>query len=315
MPHPFPAPKPPPVPDPFPGQGKPPFLIPPPDEPPGPAVPTFSGAGGAMKYPARLSRTESGWLLVSDVRRKAILRVDPDTLQADQSLRIRGTPLAVGMLGHELFVGVSDRHAIEIYSPTGRHLGYLAEPGQIGFPGDLAIDADAGLVLVIDGTAKHVKLYRAADRTLLGTIGDGELVLPTGVAVDVLNRQVLVSDYGSESVAAAVKVFSYAEGSAGELVNTISGAGTCNFWGCRGGFSRPRGLAVRNGLVYFADVIHGQVLIYDAVTQEQVGVLGSGDPAVNDLNIPSDVEINAAGDVLVTSAKTGAVVAFLGEAP
>lgn len=295
------------------GPGPGPFLVP---EPPPPPVvePNFPLLGGTFHYPARIHLTDTGWLLVTDIKRKALFRVDPITLKADQTLPIKGKPIAVGMLGGEIYVGIEGMKAIEIFSTTGTPMGFLATPGQIGFPTDLAIDMEAGLVFALDGTAGDVKVFDVAERSFLGSIGGGELLLPTGVAVDPGRQEVLVSNYGSASVAASVKVFSYAAGTSGSLVATISGAGDCGWFSCTGGFSRPRGLAVHNARVYLTDVIYGQVLVFDRETLEQVGTLGSDDPALAELQVPSDVEINAQGDVFVTSSMNKSVVVFAGGA-
>ncbi len=296
----------------FPGKGKNPFSEP--DPPPVPE-PNFSHPGGTFLSPLRIHLTDTGWLLVSDSKRNAILRVDPVTLQPDQALPLTGKPLGVGMLGGEIFVGLKEKKAIEVFSSTGAQKGYLANPGQAGHPGDLAIDPAEGLVLALDGLARVVRLYRAADRSVLGEIGAGQLTSPAAITADPLRREVLVSDYGSSSEAASVKIFSYAPENFGSSLGAISGSGNCNWFSCSGGFSRPQGAAVHDGKVYLPDIIYGQVLVYDRETLARAGELGSSDPAARDLQIPSDVAINSAGNVFVTSTLAKAVVGFPGGLP
>lgn len=314
----FPAPITPPVPDPFPGRGKIPFPIGPPSEPPTePPVtePTFPLGGGAFKYPLRITYSDTGWLLVTDTRRNQVLRVNPDTLKADQAFSVNGMPLAVGILGREIFVGIREKAAVEAFSWTGKPWGFLLQPGAVGYPADLAIDHGAGLVFVLDGKGRNVKVIRAADRAVQGVIGADTLMAPTGIAVDPSRAEVLVSDYGGDQQAARVWVFSYGSSNYGALVAELSGAGICNFFGCRNGFSRPRGPAVRNSRVYVPDVMLAKVLVFDRDSKERIFELGSGDRSISDLRIPTDVAINEVGDVFVTSPKTLSVVKFVGGAP
>ena len=304
------------TPFPFPGKGKGPFPQPPePPQTPGVVIPELPAPGGVFSSPLRVHVTDSGWLLVSDTGRQALLRVDPTTLLPDQSLRLQDKPLGVGMLGVEIFVGFAGEQSIRVFSSTGAPRGFLAAPGSIGHPGDIAVDSLQGWVFALDGLAGLVRVYDAAARTLIGTLGELSLQAPSGLAVDAARQELLVSDYGSSTTAASLKIFSYAPGSFGTLAATVSGAGVCGFAGCTGGFSRPRGPAARNGRIYIPDVMYKQVLVYDRLTLNKLTVLGSCDASVSDLRLPSDVSIGAAGDVFVTSTQTQALVVFPGGAP
>jgi len=284
-----------------------------PSSTPEPLAPTFPGLGGVIMAPLRIDATESGWLLVTDPKRKSVHRVDPKTLRSVQSLHIEGTPLAVGMLAGKILVGVKEAHSIEMFSHTGTPIGSLSEPGVVDYPGDLAIEGTAGLVFVLDGTVRDVKIFKLADRSLVGTIGTGLLQSPSGLAVDPSRQEILVSDYGSSLEKASLKIISYAPETTGELVATMT-AGSCGFFGCTGGFSRPRGLAVRDSRIFLSDALLGQVLIFDRATLLKVGELGPPDPALRVLRLPSDVSINAAGDVYVTSTLAKSIVVFPGGA-
>ncbi|HSG05267.1 MAG TPA: hypothetical protein VLB09_02595, partial [Nitrospiria bacterium] len=298
----------------FPGKGHNPFQIPTP-EPPPVVDPAFPNPGGAFHYPIQISLTDGGWLLVSDSRRKAVLRVDPWTLLPDQSLPISGTPLAAAMLGTDVFVGVMEIEAIQRFDHRGIHQGYLAAPGTIGHPCDLATDRMAGLIFALDCLSGEVRVYNTSDGPFYDVIAAGELMSPTGIAIDTENLELFISDYGNVLQPASVKVFSYRQEKFGALVATISGGGECGWFGCIGGFSRPRGPAVRNGVVYFPDCIYHQVLMYDRTTLAMVGALGTGDPAIGDLRIPTDMAIGPFGDVYVTSIYSNSVVVFWGGAP
>ena len=71
----------------------------------------------------------------------------------------------------------------------------------MGHPSDIAVDQEEGLVFVLDGSAKAVKIFDRSGRrvgTVSGPGGSSEqLANPIGVAVDPARGEVLVSDYGS----------------------------------------------------------------------------------------------------------------------
>lgn len=209
----------------FPGKGKSPFQDPntgtPPDLPEATEL-TFPTPGVGFISPLRIDSTAKGWLLVSDSRLRALVRVDPQTLKADQTLYLKGKPLGVGVLGLEIFVGMAEQKSIEILNLRGEHKGYLAPPGQAGNPTDLGIDAPAGLVFALDGVARVVRVYQGSTRSLVGTLGAGALTAPSAVSVDTARKEVLVSDYGSSSLAASVVIFSYAPATFGDPVDRKS---------------------------------------------------------------------------------------------
>lgn len=275
-----------------------------------PVDPQLPPSGTTLVSPLRVEVTGTGWLLVTDSKRQMVFRVDTTTLLPDQALRLDATPLAVGMLGDEIFVGIAERQAVEIFDASGRAIGFLGGIGAVAHPSDLAIDAGEGLVFVLDGLARNIKVFDVADRSLAGTIAAGQLHSPAGVAVDPVRREVLVSDYGASGVAASVKIFSYATATWNTFAGEISGAGTCGSLGCSGGFSRPRGLAVDSARVYVTDAVRAQVLMFDRATGAAAGTLATGDPAVSDLRVPTDVDVDGAGALFVTSTRTARVVRF-----
>ncbi len=282
------------------------------DPPPAtvPVDPHLPPTGATRACPVRGEVPGTGWLLVTDSKRRMVFRVDTAALLPDQALQLDATPLAVGMLGDQIFVGIRERQTVEMFDASGRAIGSLGDIGAVGHPSDLAIDGGEGLVFVLDGREGDIKVFDVADRSLTGTLAAGQLRSPAGVAVDPGRREVWVSDYGASGVAASVRAFSYDSETWGAVVGEISGEGTCGSLGCSGGFSRPRGLAVDSARVYVTDAVLAQVLMFDRVTGASAGALGSGDPAVSDLRIPTDVEVDGAGTLFVTSTSTARVVRF-----
>jgi DNA-binding beta-propeller fold protein YncE len=179
-------------------------------------------------------------------------------------------------------------------------------------PTDLAVDERERLVFVLDAGAMDVKVFTYQGRlqqVFSGPgAGPGLLLNPTGIAVDPLRGEILVSEFGdSDGGDAAIEIFDYA----GNAVDQISGAGRCGFFGCSGGFSRPQGVAVdAAGQIYLADMLLAQVLIFDRATKKIVNTLGGRDAGPPELRVPLDVALGAGGDVFVTSNRTGSVEVF-----
>jgi len=275
-----------------------------------PVDPQFAGTAVSVSSPLRVEFTGTGWLLVTDSRQRMVFRVDTATMRPDQALAIDGKPLAVGMLGDQIFVGIEEQRSVAVYDSHGAAVGFLGGAGAVAHPSDIAIDPVEGWVFVLDGRAGDIKVFEAAGRILVGTIASGQLLSPAGVAVDRTRREVLVSDYGSVGTDASVKFFSYATEEFGAFTGEISGGGTCGMSGCAGGFSRPRGLAVDSAHVYVVDAVLAQVLVYERSSGQLTGTFGTGDPVVSDLRVPTDVETDGAGRLYVSSTRTSRIVAF-----
>ena len=271
-------------------------------DPPPAVAPQLTEAFHGSPRPLRADFTGTGWLLVTDTRRSAVLRVDSSTLVPDQFLRIDGKPLAVGMLGEEIFVGNETTRSVEVYDYQGSRIGTLGAPGTIQHPTDLAIDAATQQVFVLDGRQRTVTIFDARSRQALASFGSDVLHAPSAIAVDTTRLEVLVSDYGVAGGAASIAIFSYADDILGQPVDAISGASF---------FSRPRGLAVTsNGRIYLADATLAQVLVLDRSSGALLDRLGSGDPAMSDLRLPTDVTLDPSGRLFVTSPMTESIVAF-----
>lgn len=267
----------------------------------------------SLESPVRMALTRSGRLLVSDARQRMIFRVDPVSLRPDQGLQVDGEPSAVGLMGKRIFVGNVTRRTIEVYASQGGSLRRSFGRDAVEYPMDLAVDEILGLVFVVDGGAKEIKVFDVRGRlrgTLSGPgLGIDRLQAPTAIAVDETAQEVFVSDYGDPTGRAAVKVFDYD----GNFLSEISGAGSCGSLGCSGGFSRPQGIALDDqGRVYVADALLAEVLVFERATGNRVQTLGGRSVGPPFLRIPLDLAIDQAGDLFVTSNRTASIELYRG---
>ena len=260
-----------------------------------------------LQSPVRMVVTPSGGLLVSDSRSQVVLRVNATTLQPDQALVVDGKPLGVGLWGGRVFVGNADAGTVDVFGPDGTWQ-YSFGSGAVPYPSDLAIDHRAGLVFVVAGGTREVKVFNL-DGESQGTLagpgpGRAGLRAPTGIAVDENRREVLVSDYGEPGIGAAVKIFDYD----GNFVAEISGEGDCGMLGCSDGFSRPQGIAVdRDGRIYLADALLGRVLVFDRATGEALPDVGAHVSDGGKLRVPLDVVLGKDGQLIVASNGTASI--------
>jgi hypothetical protein len=241
-----------------------------------------------------------GGLLVTDSRLQMVIQVDATSLTHGRGIRIDGKPLGVGYWDRFIYVGNATRGTVEVYDGVGG--AFITDFGQgaVAHPSDIAVDQEEARIFVVDGAAKVVQVFDPNGVKILTISGSGSsadrLANPIGVAVDVVRKEVLVSDYGSlrSDGHASVKIFGYD----GEYRAGISGAGTCGGGVCTDGFSRPQGLAVgHDGRIYLADALLGKVLVFDRSTLSRVGEIGDREFA----RMPTDLAVGVAGDLFIVS--------------
>lgn len=284
---------------------------PPPEPPTGPAEPDFPSTSlDALHTPLRMALTPAGRLLVSDPVARSVFTVDPVTRLPDGILEIDGQPFAVGYLDGEVYVGNKKTRTIEVYSATGAYQRSFGRD-MVGHPMDMDVDPGSGLIYVVDGGSRSVKVFDAQGN-LSTEFGSFDLVTPIGIAVSADAGEVYVTDYGTDGGAAFVRVFDLNAVFVGEF----SGEGDCGMMGCSGGYSRPQSIDVdAAGVLYFADALLAEIVVFDRPTGSEVARLGGRNTGIPALRMPAGVAVNAAGDVFVASSSTGTIEVFAGGAP
>jgi DNA-binding beta-propeller fold protein YncE len=171
------------------------------------------------------------------------------------------------------------------------------------------VDTKRRLVFVLDGQGRTVLVYRMNGdlRGTIGRRGTGTEALqnPTGLAVDPLRREVLISDYGDPRTSdpPAIKIFSYG----GAFVGAISGKS--GMLGRR--FSRPQGLAVDGAdHVFVTEAVAGEVIVLDRETGATLKTLGALGVGPGELWLPLDVAVDSDLNVLVVNNRLGRIEIF-----
>ncbi|MFQ5791704.1 MAG: NHL repeat-containing protein [Acidobacteriota bacterium] len=269
-------------------------------------------AGPRLRSPVRVALASRRILLVSDYREKAIIALKRPSLRPVWTLAVPGRPSGIASTKRRLFVGNETTGSVEVYNMAGTWLYDLGgEKGNVQQPTDIAIDSGRGLVFVVDGHDKVIKVFDVAG-PLVRTISEPgpelhQLAHPTGIALDKINQQVLVSDYGDPAtgLSARVQIYDYT----GEHVGAIVGNDVVPQ---EYRFSRPQGLAVDGrGRIFLVDSLLGQVLVFDRASGTGVKILGSYGSDPGQLLLPLDVVLAARSkDVFVTNNRSGRVEVF-----
>lgn len=254
---------------------------------------------GPIKSPMRITPGNSGSFFVSDYQGKEIVSINRATPDKPQSvLPVEGHPLGLAYTKKFLIVGNDSTKTIDVYHTVN---GKKIKSYEVDVPiqaSDLAFDENENILFVADSRNHGVKVFTMMGH-LLGVFGgDAPLSDPKGIAIDPDGRQVFVSDYGDPRVgiAASINIFDYD----GRLIYRLTGA-----------FSRPQGILIDAGRIYFVDAMLGQVLIYDRSTYAKIGTLGSFGVANGSLLLPMDLARDpATGKLFVTNNRMGRVDIF-----
>jgi DNA-binding beta-propeller fold protein YncE len=253
-----------------------------------------------MYSPIRLDVGADGSLLVSDYGQGLILTVDRKNYEVIRGFAVEGKPLGIAYLKGHIYVGNASEGRIDVYNAAGKQTRKNSSfKTPVENPTDIAVDPESNRIFAVDGAGKNVKIFDTKGN-LTGQIplSDPDHVLlaaPTGIAVDPVRQEVLVSDYGDsgKGISPRIQIFDYK----GDYVDTITGDGTST-----GGmgmgfpipstprFSRPQGLAVDEaGHVFLVDCYASEILVFDRLSGVLLKTLGGfgTDPGL--LQLPLDI--------------------------
>ncbi|MFC2146751.1 NHL repeat-containing protein, partial [Acidobacteriota bacterium] len=258
-----------------------------------------------LHSPIRLAMTPEGNLLVSDYQLGMIVTVDHKSLKATRWFPVQGRPLGVAYARGHIYVGNTSKKCVEVYARGGKKLYQFS--GVIKQPTDIAIDEKKGLVFVVDGSQKNVKVFNLKGNFILSFPGTANnLVNPTGITLDPAAGEVFVSDYGDLKIYVypRIQIFDYN----GNLLDTIKGKQ--GMFGVR--FSRPQGLAVdESGNVFMVDCYSGEIMVFDRYTGQTLKTMAGYGTDPGQLRLPLDMVMNPSSkDIYITNNRSAAIEIF-----
>jgi len=229
-----------------------------------------------------------------------------DTTGSDSAHFDNPAGVAVDTVNGHILVADQVNERVQIFnSTTFAYVSTLGTSQAIGsdnahffLPQGVAFDATHDRILVADAQNERVQIFDAATLAYVATIGttgmqqttNAGFHLPTGVAYDPVNNQILVADQDNDRV----QVF---DGSSFAYVATIGQTGVSETG--PGVFSFPAGIDVDtvNNHILVADQNNSQVQILESGTFTFVGVIGDpgGNPGTGNtqFNQPNDVAFDA----------------------
>jgi len=222
-------------------------------------------------------KKKAGW-------KSMLLGADAQT-RVDQLMKPYG--VAVARDGR-VFVTDTAARRVFVFDPAARAVTFVGDsgPGKISKPVGVAVDGD-GMVFVADATLKRVFGYAPDGRMTIAIGHDGELLNPSGLALDRARRLLYVADAKKHQVLC----YSSADGS---FVRAIGKRGTE-----AGEFNFPTNLSVdRQGHLYVADTLNFRVQIFDA-SGAVVKSIGSQGDGPGHLNRAKGVGVDSEGHIYI----------------
>ena len=282
------------------------------------SVPGGSVLAQGFVSPTRIATMPSGELLIADSKQQTLQIWDPQSTSPVRVIDAPGRPISVAFGWELFFVGNEITQSVDVLKYKKGKLKYIlgGKNFHIRRPSDIALDIEQGLIFVTDTATGRVLVFDKGGELLrtLPAAGQPPLYRPTGLAVDPVRGEVLVSDFGDPmDPEASVNIYDYD----GIEKTRIDGSAGCGWFACAGeyNFSRPQGLAVNSqGLIYLVDSVRGQVLVFDRDTTNGVAVIGEAGTGPQQLLLPLDLVIDGnTSDLYVTSNRNRRVEVFSGK--
>ena len=245
--------------------------------------------------PVRVAEMPTGELAIADSRRQAIVIWDPQSASVVRTIEALGRPVSVAYGWGYFFVGNELTQSVDMLDPRKGKLRKIlgGKNFHVQRPSDIALDIDKNLVFVTDTATAAVLVFDRRSGDLLRTLpaaGQQPLYRPTGLTVDPVKGEVLVSDFGDRmNPDASIKIYDYN----GMFIESIDGSVRPYL------FSRPQGLAINSqGLIYVVDSLLSTVLVFDRATHEGVARIGVKGKSADQLWLPLDLVVGSATDDL-----------------
>lgn len=257
--------------------------------------------------PVRLAIDAAGSVFIADPQKGEVLvrAQDGRVLHHRRGL---GRPGAVAVDGaNNIYLADLDSGLISVFDSNWQSSHQFAG-AEIQQAGDMAIDDSRSRVYISDSEAHLVRVYSIAGQRLFefGTpgAGDGQFQYPSGVFIDAVNDEVLVSDqFGYRiQVFEPDGAFKYCIGGSSANPGGVFQRGRL--------LAAPQGLwADAQGRIYVADSFEGQVKVIDR-NGLLLATVGSFGQAGGELRIAADVVLDELGRLFVASANNARVEMF-----
>ncbi|MDQ7062933.1 MAG: 6-bladed beta-propeller [candidate division KSB1 bacterium] len=262
-----------------------------------------------LKSPVRIAIAQDQVYVVDSFLNR-ILKFDLNGQLVD-SLSIADRPLAIAVNPANLLY-IGNRLNGRLQTVNFDHRIAKPLPGsaaQLALPTSATFDDENHFYVVDSKSAKIVKLDAAGN--VLSEFGQDRLVFPTGIAFDVKNQRLLVTEHGGLNLANHDNDMIYAFSKNGTFIHSFGKMGSLP-----GRLTRAQGLAVdRFGRIYVVDPFQARVNVYSE-NGEFLAQIGTFGREPGQFRLPMDVAIDAQNRIWVVSMNNGAIEVFdVGDLP
>lgn len=265
-----------------------------------------------FQSPTRLAADRAGRIYVADpVAGRVLVRNRDGSVH-----RVRGglgepAAIAVDDAGW-IYLGDGVTGAVAVFDQNWEKLFELgAGAGEMGRPGDIAVDSASGEVFVSDSARHQVAVFARGPGPRLRSYGgeggeDGRLRTPTGMTL--ADGELLVAD----QLNYRIQVLDKATGAFRRCFGT---ARNSSFVGASGGPARSFGLiqglwADASGRLYVADAFQGSVRVLDRQSGRRLGDIAVFGDAPGALRVPTDLAMDDGGRLFVAAANNARIEMF-----
>ncbi len=264
-----------------------------------------------LLYPIRLSWKQGGGYIVGDNMLNAVFFYDGNGKMTHKIPELAG-PL--GILADDadlIYVGNDVRRNVEIYNRAGE-LQQILGNGELKQPNDIVLDRN-GRVYVVDSANKNVRVFNrdgSGAMTISQAGGGGSFLFPKALAIHY--RTVGGVETGELYVGDKPSSLIHIYDLQGNFLRSIgtkesSGGGSLSWGSTTKLFNSLQSMAFdQHGRLHVLDSYMSLVMILDPVTGDVLGEYNTS-PSGQGSKLPMDIDINASGQVIMTSFRTRSV--------
>ena len=246
----------------------------------------------------------SGDIFVSDSKVGSVFIYDQDLIPKAE-IKGLNKPLGVAVDGQgRLLEGNDGRSNIEVYDPTNGELLAVFGEGIVQMPNAITLDA-AGNIYVTDSRRGVVWVFTPSYELTgwIGNPGEGQedLKFPIDAEVSLTTQEIFVADQGNNRV----QVYDLQ----GKWLRSISWNGSgCSWFSGVCAVPKFMGLQALDidtlGRLHVLDRFGGAVIVFDSLTDAQIGNYGSFGTEPGQLKLPTDM-LSTQPDTAVVTAGDG----------